>query len=170
MNWFGLTALNEGLIGTGEVVGMVTRRDLFIAATAILGTAGVLAVADQGAVMSSAAFDWNAITAKPTDVGSVRSFFKERTPTLEELEVHVTTLDPGKSPHPPHRHPNEEMVIIRQGTIEVLIDGDWKRVGPGSVVFFASNHLHGLRNVGTDQAIYHVINWKTAATLAASSP
>jgi quercetin dioxygenase-like cupin family protein len=149
---------------------MVTWRDLLVAAIAILGTAGVFAIADQGPVMGSAAFDWNSIPAKSTDVGSVRSFFKARTPTVEELEVHVTTLDPGKSPHAPHRHPNEEMVILRQGTVEVLIDGDWKRVGPGSVVFFASNHLHGLRNVGTDQAIYHVINWKTAATPAAVTP
>lgn len=149
---------------------MVTRRDMLVAVFAILGTAGVFAIAEQGATMGSAAFNWNTITAKSTDVGSVRSFFKARTPTVEELEVHVTTLDPGKSPHPPHRHPNEEMVIIRQGTVEVLIDGEWKRVGPGSVVFFASNHLHGLRNVGTDQAIYHVINWKTAATLAAVTP
>ena len=149
---------------------MVTRRDLLVAAIAILGTAGAFAIADQGPVMGSAAFDWNSIPAKSTDVGSVRSFFKARTPTVEELEVHVTTLDPGKSPHAPHRHPNEEMVILRQGTVEVLIDGDWKRVGPGSVVFFASNHLHGLRNVGTDQAIYHVINWKTAATPAEVTP
>jgi quercetin dioxygenase-like cupin family protein len=149
---------------------MVTRRDLLVAAIAILGTAGAFATADQGPVMGSAAFDWNSIPAKSTDVGSVRSFFKTRTPTVEELEVHVTTLDTGKSPHAPHRHPNEEMVIIRQGTVEVLIDGDWKRVGPGSVVFFASNHLHGLRNVGTDQAIYHVINWKTAATPAEVTP
>ena len=96
----------------------------------------------------------------------MRSFFKVRTPTLEQLEVHVTTLNPGKSPHPPHRHPNEEMLIIRQGTVEALINGEWKRVGPGSVIFFASNQLHGLRNVGTEPAVYHVINFKTAATPA----
>jgi len=100
----------------------------------------------------------------------VRSFFDTRTATLEELEVHVTTLNPGKAPHPPHRHPNEEMIIVRQGTLEVLVNGEWKRVGPGSVIFNASNQLHGLRNVGADQAIYHVINWKTAPTPPKSNP
>jgi XRE family transcriptional regulator, regulator of sulfur utilization len=149
---------------------MITRRDLFIALIAVLGTAGAFAVANQAPVTGSAAFDWNAIPVTTTDVGSVRSFFKARTATLDELEVHVTTLDPGKSPHPPHRHPNEEMVIVKQGTLEVLVNGEWKRVGPGSVVFNASNQLHGLKNVGTDQAIYHVINWKTAATPAAIAP
>lgn len=143
---------------------MFTRRDLLVALIAGMLTAGAFAVADRGSVMGSTAFDWNSIQAKPTDVGSVRSFFKSRTPTLDELEVHVTTLNPGKAPHPPHKHPNEEMLIIRQGTVEVLINGEWKRVGPGSVVFFASNQLHGLRNVGDEQAIYHVINWKSATT------
>jgi quercetin dioxygenase-like cupin family protein len=73
--------------------------------------------------------------------------------------MHVTTLKPGIASHEPHRHPNEEIVVIREGTVEVLIDGTWKRVGPGSVVFNASNSLHGLRNVGTTPAVYHVINW-----------
>lgn len=149
---------------------MITRRDLLVALTAVLATAGAFAIAGQTPVMGSTAFDWNAIPMKTTDVGSVRSFFKARTATLEELEVHETTLDRGKSPHPPHRHPNEEMVIVRQGTVEVLVNGEWKRVGPGSVSFFASNQLHGLRNGGTEPAIYHVINWKTAATPAAQEP
>jgi quercetin dioxygenase-like cupin family protein len=149
---------------------MITRRDLFVELIAMAGTAGAFAIADQTPIMGSAAFDWNAIPAKPTEVGSVRSFFKARTATLEELEVHVTTLDPGKQPHPPHRHPNEEMVIVKQGTVEVLVNGEWKRVGPGSVIFNASNQLHGLRNVGSEQAIYHVINWKTAATPEAQQP
>jgi hypothetical protein len=34
------------------------------------------------------------------------------------------------------------------------------------VIFNGSNQLHGLRNVGTEPAVYHVINFKTAATPA----
>lgn len=145
---------------------MITRRDLMVALIAVASTAGAIAVSDQLPLLGSAVFDWNSVAAKPTEVGSVRSFFKMRTATLDQLEVHVTTLNPGKSPHPPHRHPNEEMLIIRQGTVEALINGEWKQVGPGSVIFFASNQLHGLRNVGTEPAVYHVINFKTAATPA----
>jgi quercetin dioxygenase-like cupin family protein len=135
-----------------------------IALPATALAAGSFAIADAAPVMGSAVFDWNAVPAKPTEAGSVRSFFKARTATLEELELHVTTLEPGKSPHPPHRHPNEELVILKQGTVETLSNGEWKRVGPGSVIFNGSNQLHGLRNVGLDQAVYHVINWKSEAT------
>jgi hypothetical protein len=37
-------------------------------------------------------------------------------------------------------------------------------VGPGSIIFQASNQLHNIKNVGDVPATYHVINWKTAAT------
>jgi len=137
---------------------------LFIALVAIAGTAGAFALANQTPVMGSAVFNWNDIQAKPTEVGSVRSFFKARTATLDELEIHVTTLEPGKTSHPPHQHPNEELIIIKQGTVETLSNGEWKRAGPGSVIFNASNQLHGLRNVGSDEAVYHVINWRSSTT------
>jgi XRE family transcriptional regulator, regulator of sulfur utilization len=149
---------------------MIARRDLLITVAAAGLTAGAFALADKPEVMGSTAFDWNSIPVKTTEVGSVRQVVSKPTATLENLEVHITTLNPGKSPHPPHRHPNEEMLIIRQGTLEALINGEWKRVGPGSVIFFASNQLHGVKNVGDEPAIYHVVNWKTAATPDATHP
>lgn len=149
---------------------MITRRDIVIALIAALfavtATLGAVALAGQQPVMGSAVFDWNTIPVTKTNVGSVRPFFKARTATLDELEVHVTTLNPGMASHPPHRHPNEELVIIREGTVEALVNGQWKRVGPGSVIFNASNQLHGLRNVGPGPATYHVINWKSDETPA----
>ena len=144
---------------------MITRRDLVVAFAAIAATLCIVAVAEQKApIMQSAAFDWNSIPVKQTAVGSTRSFFRAPTATLDELELHVTTLNPGQSSHPPHQHPNEELVIIKEGTIEALVQGKWKRVGEGSVIFNASNQLHGLRNVGTTPATYHVINWKSSNT------
>jgi len=144
---------------------MITRRDLVVAFVAISATLCIFAVADQkAAIMQSTAFDWNSIPVKKTPVGFTRSFFRAPTATLDELELHVTTLNPGQTSHAPHQHPNEELVIIREGTVEALVQGEWKRVGPGSVIFNASNQLHGLKNVGDTPATYHVINWTSATT------
>jgi len=147
---------------------MITRRDLLIALFSAVLTASAFAIADQGPVLGSTAFDFRTIPVKVTDVGSVRSFVNQRTATVDELEIHMTTLNRGKSPHPPHRHPNEELIILEQGTVETLSNGEWKQVGPGSVIFNASNQLHGLKNIGNEPAIYHVVNWKTPATPAPS--
>ncbi len=60
--------------------------------------------------------------------------------------------------------PNEELIILREGTLETLSLGEWKRIGPGSIIFNASNDLHGVKNVGTVPAVYHVVNWKSTMT------
>lgn len=142
-----------------------TRLKGTIAAASLLCSFAAGAWAqDKAAVLGPAVWDWDRIEAKKTDVGALRDLVRQPTATLDELEMHVTTLNPGLSSHPPHTHPNEELVIIREGTVEVLSDGAWKRIGPGSVVFNASNSPHALRNVGTTPATYHVINWSTPAT------
>ena len=146
---------------------MITRRDIWVALAAMAVTAGGIALADRAPAMGSTALEWTSVAAKATAYGSVKQFFRQRTATVEELEVHMTTLDPGQSPHPPHRHPNEELILINQGTLETLSNGEWRRVGPGSVIFNGSNELHGIRNVGADKAIYHVVNFKTGETPAA---
>jgi len=142
---------------------MITRRDLIVAGAAIAVGTGIQAMTGQEPkpILGSTAFDWNAMSAQPTNVGFVRNVVRQRTATLEELEMHVTTLNPGIASHEPHRHMNEELIIIREGAVEALVDGVWKRIGPGSVVFQASNQLHAIRNVGTTPAVYHVINWRS---------
>ncbi|AQR73438.1 dimethylsulfonioproprionate lyase family protein [Sphingomonas sp. LM7] len=145
----------------------ITPRDGIVAGLAVLATFAVAAAAQTTpAKLGPAVFDWAKMDVKATDVGAIRNLVRQPTATLDELEMHVTTLNPGLASHPPHTHPNEELVIVREGTVEVLSGGVWKRLGPGSVIFNASNSPHALRNVGATPATYHVINWKTPATPA----
>jgi len=146
----------------------MTRRiatgALGLAAVALAATAMRAQSPAPPTMMRSGVFPWDSVAPQPTKVGAVRHFFDNPTPTLSELELHVTTLKPGESPHPPHRHPEEELIIIREGNVESFIEGKTRPLGPGSVIFHASNELHGLRNVGTTEATYHVIKWRSAAT------
>ena len=106
----------------------------------------------QKAVQGSTVFDWTRLEAKTTEVGARRDVVRAPTRTLDELEMHVTTLNPGAVSHAPHRHPEEELLIVREGTVETLQNGVATRVGPGSIIFHASNDLHNIRNVGTTPA------------------
>lgn len=147
-----------------------THLKIAIAMVAAIAVVCVLALAEdkpavQGSAVQSsttqgsAIFDWDAIPAKPSTFGSGRQIFKGPTATLDQLDVHVTTLNPGQAPHPPHQHANEELIIVKEGTVEFLLNGEWKKVGPGSVIFIGSNQLHGVRNPGPAPATYHVIGW-----------
>src|SRR6266545_878378 len=133
---------------------------LVAVAAAVSGSLATLAA--QKPVQRSTVFEWTALEAKPTQTGARRDVMRAPTPTLDELEMHITTLDPGQISHPPHQHPEEELLIVREGTVETLQNGKASRLGPGSIIFHSSNDLHNIRNVGDTPATYHVINWRAA--------
>ena len=143
----------------------MTRRDLFVALIAVsLTLTGVAATQPKPEPLRSRVFDWKDLAVRQNATGEVRSVVRAPTVTLDELEMHITTLKPGLASHPPHQHPNEELLIIREGTVEALVSGELKRIGPGSIIFQASNQLHNIKNVGDVPATYHVINWKSPLT------
>jgi quercetin dioxygenase-like cupin family protein len=114
--------------------------------------------------LGSVVFDWDKLVAHPTPKGERREVANNPTRTLERFESHITTLNPGQVSHAPHRHPQEELIILKEGRLEVHLNGQTQEVGPGSVLFFASNDAHAVRNVGTTRATYWVINLATPAT------
>lgn len=145
---------------------MITRRDTVVAVAAVAVTLGVSALGRaQAKVLQSSTWDWAAMTAQPTKLGAVRRVVQAPTPTLDELEIHITTLNPGESPHAPHAHVDEELIIVKEGTVEALNHGANVRLGPGSVIFQGSNELHGIKNVGDSPATYHVIRWNSPGML-----
>ena len=127
-------------------------------ASAVLGSLATLTA--QKTVQRSTVFDWTKLEAKTTQTGARRDVMRAPTPTLDELEMHITTLNVGQVSHPPHQHPEEELLIVKEGTVETLQNGKASRLGPGSIIFHSSNDLHNIRNIGTTPATYHVIQWR----------
>ena len=139
---------------------MLTRRDLVVAFIAACGTLFLVALTRaETPIMHSKVFDWNSIQVESKQHGATRRFFQAPTATLDELELHVTTLNPGKAPHPPHKHSDEELILVKEGTVESTLNGETRLAGPGSVIFQASNEMHGIRNVSDKPATYFVVKW-----------
>jgi mannose-6-phosphate isomerase-like protein (cupin superfamily) len=137
----------------------VTRRELFSILPVALIPA-ILRTEDSEAQensMPSATYPFEKLPVRTPNNAQIRDVLKGKLATGESLEVHETTLSPGGAPHPPHHHVHSEMWLIREGTVELTINGTSSRLGPGSVGFVRSNDEHGIKNVGTTPANYFVV-------------
>jgi len=130
----------------------------------VAAASSIATLVAQKHVQKSTVYPWDA-AAKPNEWGAVRQVMRAPTPTLDELEIHISTLEPGKSPHAPHQHQHEELLIIKDGTLETFQGGARRKVGPGGIIFQASNELHNVTNVGQFPATYYVIGWTVPGAL-----
>jgi quercetin dioxygenase-like cupin family protein len=140
----------------------MTRRELSFLALGL--SAGVIVtVFAQGnaapALLPSGVYAWESLPVEKTASGERRAVFDSATTTVDRLETHVTTLNPGAAPHAAHRHVDEELVYVREGVVEATINGVAKLAPAGSVIFYAANDLHGMRNAGDKAASYFVLRW-----------
>jgi quercetin dioxygenase-like cupin family protein len=83
--------------------------------------------------------------------------FNRPTEQLAALASGFVTLEPGAQPHPPHRHPEEEIMIVGGGTGEFFLDGVTTEVKTGNMVFAEANVLHGVRNTGQTSMTFYFI-------------
>lgn len=72
--------------------------------------------------------------------------------------MHETTLPPGGAPTAVTRHhPHSEMRLLREGTIELTVNGKDYRLEPALVGFARSNEEDGIKSVGTMPATYFLV-------------
>ena len=83
--------------------------------------------------------------------------FNGPTEQLAALASGLVTLEPGAQPHPPHRHPEEEIMIVGGGTGEFFLDGVATQVKTGDMVFAEANVLHGVKNTGETRMTFYFI-------------
>jgi len=126
-------------------------------ALAIPSLVAAEASSDEPKILPSAMFPFDKMEANKSEGAEYRSVMKGKLATGEAIEVHETTLGVGNMPHPPHRHEHSEMWLIREGTVELYVEGKTIQMGPGSVGFVHSNEEHGIKNVGKIPAIYFVV-------------
>jgi mannose-6-phosphate isomerase-like protein (cupin superfamily) len=139
----------------------MTRRELcLLLPAAMLPVAAVpmAEASEQDGSLPSASYSFEKLTAKTSPSGlQTRAIFKGKLATGESIETHATTLPPGVMPHPPHRHVHSEMFFMREGTLEMTVNGKTYSLGPGAVGFVRSNEEHGVKNEGTTPANYFVV-------------
>jgi len=114
--------------------------------------------------LASAVYDWDKMQPTVVSNGVRRTVFDGPTATLDKINCHITTLNPGEQSGEPRLHMQEEVIVVKEGTVEATYDGHSETVGPGSVIFFASHATTRLRNPGKVPATYTVIYYYTPLT------
>jgi len=103
----------------------ITRREmcLLLAAGSFPATVGLEALATDDNSLPSATYSFEKLPVNTSKNAQFRPILKGKLATGESLEAHETTLPPGGMPHPPHHHVHSEMWLIREGTVELTING-----------------------------------------------
>ncbi len=114
--------------------------------------------------LTSAVYDWEKMKPAVVTNGVRRALFDGPTATVDKLHCHITTLNPGEVSSAPRLHLQEEIIIVKEGTIEAVFDGKTETAPAGSVIFFNSHTVTQLRNPGKVPATYTVVYYLTPRT------
>jgi mannose-6-phosphate isomerase-like protein (cupin superfamily) len=109
-------------------------------------------------VMKTQHFKYDTLPVTNNGKNRRLDMFRAKTHTGFKMESHSSDIAPGEVNHPPHQHLREEMMLIREGTVELTVAGRAYRLGPGDVGVIGSNEMHNAKNVGTTRALYFIVN------------
>ena len=137
----------------------VNRRELCLLLPTMFPLATQLTLHAEGESLPSGGFQ---LEAMPMHIANnrtqIRNVMRGKLATGEGIEVHETTLPAGGSPTATtHHHPHSEMWLVREGAIELVVNGKTYRLEAGDVGFAKSNEEHGIRNVGNTTATYFLV-------------
>lgn len=95
----------------------------------------------------------------PDPSGELLIYHEGPTDQLKMMTAGSLRLKPGKSPHPPHAHPEEEFMVVTEGTGWIEVDGKRTNVAPGSMMYCAGNKLHAIMNTGQTPLLFYFYKW-----------
>ncbi len=132
---------------------MTQRRDVFKMMAAVLMPAG--------GKMNNAVLDASKAKLQREPFGDLRVYFDGPTDQLKALTAGSLELKPGMTPHAPHQHPEEEIMLITAGEGEISLDRKITRVGPGSMMYCAAGRMHGVVNTGKTPMMFFYYKWRS---------
>jgi len=93
--------------------------------------------------------------------------FRGPTAVVPTMSCHVSVLAPGHSPHPPHVHPEEEILVVLDGEAEVMIAARpddtrprVERLTPGGFAYYPVGQHHTIRNASARPVTYLMLKWQ----------
>ena len=137
---------------------MLNRRAFLGASAAALPVIAHLASAEQGH-LSSLVIDPTTAKLTHESYGDLKIYFDGSTEQLRELTVGSLVLKAGMVPHPPHQHPEEEIMLVTEGTGVITVETKSYEVGAGSMLYCSAQRMHGI-TAGPHGLTFYFYKWR----------
>ncbi len=96
-----------------------------------------------------------------TPDGVRRNISNKATPSLRNLDIHLATIKADFDGLEPETHSEEEIVLMKNGTVFGSLGGKSYRVGQGSILFITNEDQVKISNGGETDCEFYVIRWLT---------
>jgi quercetin dioxygenase-like cupin family protein len=111
--------------------------------------------------LESSVYDWEKLTVKKTPSGDIRSFFLSPTRSLAEFDIKAVTLNQGtKGNGYQIKDGFDELIIVKEGTIEILVNNEKKILAEGSVIVASAGDEVYITNPGSSNSVYYWIGFE----------
>ena len=103
--------------------------------------------------------------------------FRGCTAQLQHLTCHISALRKGMTPHPPHQHREEEILLLLDGEADVTLPDraaeskpTTVRLKPGEFVYYPAWFYHTITAVSDKPANYIMLKWFNNTAVETMSP
>ena len=100
--------------------------------------------------------------------------FSGSTADLRSVSCHASILTQGQCPHSPHRHDEEELLLLLAGEVDIIVSDaqapngyQRTRLKPGDFVYYPADFAHTLQTISEDPANYLMFKWVAEGTMTA---
>lgn len=134
----------------------------FLAASFFCWAGAIVSASESTTVVPAPGYSLkNCVTvfdpAKVEKTAAGYQFWFANTALADGKTVKLSVVGPHLATHSPHRHAEDEFFFILEGSAEFLLGDERQVVGPQTLLYCPSWHLHGIRNVGSTDLKYLVI-------------
>jgi len=92
------------------------------------------------------------------DWGTFIKYFEGRSDGTDDVLSGIAEIKPGFEIHPPHRHGEEEYLMVLEGNGTWSVNGETFAAGPGDMLYADPWDVHGIRNTG--ETVLTFVFWK----------
>jgi quercetin dioxygenase-like cupin family protein len=137
----------------------LTRRDMCILLPALMAAGTSLSAesdASNNATLKSAIYNLKDLKPETSEGHAYIPVFEGTTSNGQHMTLHESFLGPGGTVHGAYSHPGDEMFLVREGTLEVEMEGKHSQVAAGGIAYVASNTVYSIRNSSKEWTRYFV--------------